>query len=295
MLKEGIYNDISIDDYHADKTWFSSTGLKKAKKSLKLFKMFLDGEFDFEHKKAFDFGNAFELALLDKDNFENKVAIDSEIIDQIMISKPDTKNPRATTIYKEWLEAQFFQKKYIIPGEGKESFSVIEKMLKSCYQDAVIQQLIKGIEYNYSLIWIDKETGLQLKTRPDICKTKKNIIVNLKTTTDGSPEQFSKDLAKYDYPFQACMEIDGAISTGFMPTVDNYFWLVCEKEPPYSATLYEFMPEDIAYCMDEYHYTLKIVSDAKKAGVYPSYSQRAANKYGILEAKIPLWYKNFGL
>ena len=251
-MNPGIFNDITIEQYHEDTTWYSSTGLKMAKKSLKLFKMFLDGYFKDERKKCFDFGNAFESALLDPINFENKVAVDIEIIDQIMIKKPDTKNPRATTMYKDWYSEQVAKQKYIIPYEGKESYSVIEQMLASCYQDATIQRLIKNIEYNYSLLWIDKETGLQLKTRPDICQSNKNIIVNLKTTLDGSPEKFFKDCANHDYPFQACMEIDGVISTGFMQSVDNYFWLVVEKEPPFSATIYEFTKDDQAYCFDEY-------------------------------------------
>lgn len=293
-MKPGIFNDITIDQYHAEKDWFSASGLKMAKKSLKLFRLFLDGYFDDEFKPHFAFGNAFELALLDSDNFNNKVAVEDEILDQIYLKNKDTKSPRSTNQYKDWKDEMIRKQKYVINYDGKESFRVIEEMLKSCYSDAIIQRLIKGIEYNYSLCWIDSN-GLQLKTRPDICKVKKNIIVNLKTTIDGSPEHFSRDLVKFDYPFQACMEIDGALQTGFMNKVDNYFWLVVEKEPPFSATLYEFMQEDQKYCMDEYEYTKKIVKDALDKNIWPSYSQRASNPYGILEAKIPLYYKNFGL
>jgi FMN phosphatase YigB (HAD superfamily) len=74
---------------------------------------------------------------------------------------------------------------------------------------------------------------------------------------------------------------------------DNYFWLVVEKEPPFSATLYEFMPDDIEYCMDEFHYTLKLVADAIAENKFPSYSQRADNKHGILQARLPLYYKQY--
>ena len=294
-MKPGIFNDIDINEYHAQKDWFSSSGLKMAKKSLKLFYLFLQGYFDNDYKPQFSFGNAFELALLDPDNFNSKVAIEDEILNQIYINNPDVKSPRATTMYKDWFDLQIKNQKYIIKQDGKESFRVIEEMLKSCYADTIIQRLIKGIEYNYSLCWIDKKTGLQLKTRPDICKVKKNIIVNLKTTLDGSPEAFSRDLAKYDYPFQACMEIDGALSSGFMSSVDNYYWLVVEKEPPFNATIYEFMPDDQKYCFDEYRYTLDLVAEAVKTNKFPGYSQRASNQYGILEAKIPLYYRNYGL
>jgi len=143
------------------------------------------------------------------------------------------------------------------------------------------------------MFWVD-ENGLQLKTRPDICKSKKNIIVDIKTTIDGSPEKFSKDLANHDYPFQSVMQIDGCIKSGFMPQVDEYYWLVCEKEPPFSATLYKFEPEDIEFCMFEYERTKKNEAECLKTNVWPSYSQRADNKWGILSANIPLWYRNYG-
>ena len=194
-------------------------------------------------------------------------------------------------MYKDWFDEQKRLNKYVIPADGKNSFRTIEEMLKSCYADAVIQKLIKNIEYNYSICWIDPETGLQLKTRPDICKVKKNIIVDVKTSLDGSPEAFSKALANYDYPFQAVMQIDGVLQSGFMEQVDNYFWLVIEKEPPFSATLYEFQKEDIEFCFDEYKYTLNIVANAIKEDQFPSYNQRADNKYGILQAELPLWYR----
>lgn len=293
-MKPGIFDNIPIEDYHADKEWFSSTGLKLARRSLRLFKMFLDGTYVIENKPQFDFGNSFELALLAHEEFDNKVAVEDEIYNQIYLSNPDVKSPRSTSMYKEWYESQKANGKYVTPAMGQDSFETIQCMLESCYQDAVIAKLIKNIEYNYSLFWID-ETGLKLKTRPDICKSKKNIVVNLKTTLDGSPEQFSKDLANNDYPFQASLEIEGVIKSGFMEQVDNYFWLVCEKRPPYSATLYEFTHEDRQWCADELRYTLNTVSNAVKTNVWPSYSQRADNKYGIIEAKIPAWYKMYGL
>lgn len=287
-MKQGIYTDININDYHSDKKWLSSTGLKRAKKSLKDFKLYLDGFYDNEKKVHFDFGNAFELALLEPDTFNKSVSIfNSE-------NRPEKDKGITSKKNQEWKKSFFDSYKYIINSTGPNSYEYLEEMLKSCYQDAVIQRLIKNIEYQNSLYWIDKNTGLQLKTRPDICKSKKRIIVDVKTADDGSPEKFSRDLSNYDYPFQACMQIDGVLQSGLMPKVDNYFWLVVEKKPPFSATLYEFAKDDIKWCMDEYDYVLKCVSSAIKENKYPSYSYRADNRYGILTAQIPLWYKNYG-
>lgn len=285
----GVYDNISIDDYHNDKEYFSSSGLKLAKKSLKLFKLYLDGKLDNSRKSHFDFGNAFELALLDRKAFENEVTVfDPDY-------RPDKTKAITSKINQEWKNNIFSSDKYVINSKGKESDRVILEMLSSCYKDATIQRLIENIEYQYSMFWIDSKTGLKLKTRPDVCKSKKNVIVDVKTTEDGSPEKFSKDLANYDYPFQAVMQIDGVIQSGFMKQVDAYYWLVVEKQPPYSATLYEFDPEDRRWITDEYEYTLHCVKEALDKNLFPSYSFRADNKHGILRANIPLWYKNYGL
>jgi len=293
-MKDGVFKDISIEDYHADHIYFSSSGLKLAKKSLKLFKMFLDGKIDAsgsmeqEKKSHFDFGNAFEIALLDRSNFGKFITVyDPQ-------ERPDKKLSITSKKNQAWKSEIFGSGKYVINKEGKESLSVIMEMISSCYADAVINKLIQNIEYQYSIFWTD-ERGLKLKTRPDICKSKKNVIIDVKTTNDGSPEQFSRDMAKYDYPFQAVMQIDGCIKSGFMQHVDVYYWLVVEKQPPFSATLYEFDIDDMKWVSDEYDYVLGCVREALDNNHFPSYSYRADNKYGILRANIPLWYKNFGL
>jgi hypothetical protein len=77
----GIYDHINIDEYHADSEYLSSSSLKESAKSLKHFKHYLDTK-DKERKSHFDFGNAFELALMDAMNktteFEKEVFVFDE-------------------------------------------------------------------------------------------------------------------------------------------------------------------------------------------------------------------------
>src|SRR5688572_28248435 len=177
-MKDGIYDNISITDYHANTTHISATQVKYAKKSLKLLDWYKRGLIVQEDKMHFGFGNAFELALLDKKGFSEKVAImpDTKWVKESLEGKPELKSPRNCTHYQAqkamWELGN--KGKYIILDRGaKESYEAIEHMLASCYQDAVIQKLIEGTEYQLSLFWTDPETGLRLKTRPDICKRKK--------------------------------------------------------------------------------------------------------------------------
>jgi hypothetical protein len=294
-MTDGIYDNISIEDYHENKTHLSATTLKVARQSLRHLDWYRKGKIQQEDKPQFSFGNAFELALLAPTEYLQKVAVmpEAEWFEAVKADNPEVKTVRNTTLYKkhrdEWMDVS--KGKYIINETGPESFETIEEMLSSCYQDKIIQGLIKNTEYQLSLFWTDPSTGIKLKTRPDICKRKKNIIVNLKTTLDGSPDGFTKDLKKWDYPLQACVEITGCLQSGIMDKVDSYFWLVVEKVAPFNATIYEFQESDINAVMDSFSFLLSRIKKAQDQNLYPGYTDGADNEYGILQAKLPAWYK----
>lgn len=294
-MKNGIYTDLSIQDYHANKTHISATQIKLAKRSLKEFHWWRDGKIIQEEKTHFSFGNAFELALLDKEEFAKSVAIaaDAEWIAEAMNEK-DYSVARNSKKYKE-LAADFYEINkgmYIIGDHGKESWEAIEHMLESCYQDKVIKALIQNTEYQISVFWTDEESGLQMKTRPDICKRRTDTysIVNVKTTEDGSQDGFSRDMVKYEYPLQATIEIQGCLQSDLMPRVDNYFWLVVEKVPPYNATIYRFRDEDQKEMYDRLSYEKNKIKRAIDQNLFPGYTQAADNEFGILDAIIPPYY-----
>lgn len=298
MIKPGIHTNITIEDYHKDVDYLSATNIKWARQSLAHFRYEMDkklrGESQVE-KSYFGFGNSFELALLDKVGFSEKVAIreDDMWVAEARNKQPTIEKLRNSKTYQD--RSKEFDKqrngRYVINDVGKESYECIEKMIESCVKDKIIQALIANTEYQTSCFWKDPETEILLKTRPDICKRKNNVIVNLKTIEDGSPQSFSKDLAKYAYPLQAVIEMRGCIASGLMEKVDNYFWLVCEKSEPFNATIYEFDQKDWGYCDDELDYILHKLKKAIDQNLWPGYSERADNMYGILRAEIPLWYR----
>ena len=299
-ISNGIHTDISIKAYHENRSHISATSIKEAKKSLKHFDWHRRGLIPKSDGLHFSFGNAFELALLDHKGFETDVAIMQdeywiELANAEKAAKDGSKykSPKSSSRYQAE-ESKFLaanEGKYIIPQKGPQSFEAVEAMLNSCYSDETIKKLIEGTEYQLSLFWTDEQTGLNLKTRPDICKRKKNVVVNLKTAEDGSPKKFTRDLVNYDYPLQACVEISGCLASGLMTQVDNYFWLVVEKTAPYNATIYEFDKSDIAICMDELDYLLHKIAKAKEEKHWPGYTDQADNKHGILQAFIPPYYR----
>lgn len=304
-----ITKDMSIEEYHADRTILSSTGLKKLKECSRNFVHYV--LYGTESKPHFDFGNAFEVALMDKVNgtnlFEKHCAVlETDMwVNAALDVNPGLVSPKASKTYKE-LSSSFVQEhdgKYLIKDVGEaESMVAMNEMINSCVRDETIRKLLTNTEYQISLFWEDPDTGLQLKTRPDICRSKRNVLLDIKTCKDASPNGFARDASNLDYFLQGVMQIDGAISTGLMEKVDKYFWLAVEKTPPYNVCIYEYQTDDITSIMLYYKNLLKRAATAlalipevhKLAGdlsIVPSYGEQSDKGFGIVDLEMPLYYR----
>ena len=138
-MKNGIYKGLSIDEYHENDTHISSTQIKRAKRSLSEYWFY---EWNKQERKShFDFGNAFECALIEPEKFNDEVHI-FDVEDRPEKEKGITSNKN-----QEWKKAILNGDKYAINKEGKESFETIALMLESCKKDATIQTLLENTEY----------------------------------------------------------------------------------------------------------------------------------------------------
>lgn len=283
----GIYDHININDYHADSEYLSSSSLKEAAKSLKHFKHYLDTK-DKERKSHFDFGNAFELALMDAMNktteFENEVLVFDEA------ERPEKSKNFGSKENSEWKTKILNTRKYVINKVGAESVETMNLMLGSCWQDQTIQGLLRNTDYQKSLFWTDKETGIKLKTRPDVCKVNKCVVIDIKTCKDASPGNFGKDAANFNYPIQAALQMRGCIESGLMPVVNKYYWIAVEKVAPFNAQIYEFEIQEWDWAYMRLDYYLRLIKQAREENKWVGYSQQSDNKWGIMPIKLPLWY-----
>lgn len=131
-------------------------------------------------------------------------------------------------------------------------------------------ELLKVGKAEQSIFWVDKETGVQCKGRIDWL-TNDNMILDLKSTTDASPEGFQRSISKYRYYVQAAIYTD-AISElhGFVPPFVFGAW---EKHPPYASALYYAAPEMLEAGRQEYKRLLKIYAKCLESDVWNGYSQ----------------------
>lgn len=288
MITEGIHRDISIIDYHADKDYLSASAIKEADRSLKHMRWYLDNKK--ERKSHFDFGNAFEIALMDLMNGTKEFESSVHLYDESL--RPDQKHGMTAKKNVDWKKQYYEQTGYIINKTGEESQDTIAHMLQSCWEDEIIQGLLKNTDYQASCFWTDEKTGIKLKTRPDVCNINKTVIIDVKTTKDASPESFAKDVANYGYDMQAIIQINGVLATKMFKEVGAYYWLAVEKTPPYCAQLYRFNKSDWDHTQLIFEYLLGLIKRAREQNKWVGYGQRASNEYGILDINLPLWHKN---
>jgi hypothetical protein len=292
--QEGIYNDVPIDVYHQDRSIISSTGLKKAKISSRDFAWYL--AHGSEKSVTFDMGNVFEVMLLDKINGTNEAEKCTTIFDPSQ--RPEQDKGITSKKNQDWKNSIFNSDKYVLPLEGAESLETVNHMIEAVMAEPVIVKLLNQVQYQQSFVWRDKETGVLCKSRPDFSLGNKRVLVDLKSTKNGSPKDFAKECVNYDYFLQAIMQMEGVLQSGFMEEVDEYFWIAVQKTEPYNACLYRFQKQDWAMIRAEYRYYLercaRTIADLVENGnnIYKihGYSENADNKFGIVDIELPLYY-----
>lgn len=232
-MKNGFYLDLPNEDYHSDKSHMSASQLKPAFKSITHF----FAKQNQERKKAFDMGNAFEALLIEPHKYKSEVAVFDEA------KRPEPEKTFATKGNREY-KNNFFEANAAKSIITKDEEKVIKKMIKSVKETTLFFQLLKNAAKVYvqpSLFWTDKETKVKFKSRPDIVVEFADgsaYVIDVKTAEDGSPEGFTRDLKKFNYPIQAITQIDG-VEEVLGLNVTKYFYLVAEKALPNNATIYE--------------------------------------------------------
>lgn len=86
--------------------------------------------------------------------------------------------------------------------------------------------------------YYEDESGLILKTRPDIYSPDLCMMADLKMMADASPEAFAKSVGSYGYHVQDALYSDVWQKAGG-GKVDAFFFIVFEKSDPPCVAVYE--------------------------------------------------------
>jgi hypothetical protein len=270
-IKPGHYEDLSNDDYHSDPA-ISRSHLMKMRKTPKhyWYEYINPNYIKPASQEALIFGSAFHTFLLEPKKFEDEYFV-----------MPDL--DLRTKAGKEF-------KKAILEQNPGKIFLSQDQFFKLCHMSNAIvalpeaRKLIGGC-IEHSLFWQDKETGLMCKVRPDVWFA--HMVVDLKSSKDLSSHSYKMSAYNFGYHIQAAM-IQTAFKEVFGIDMNDFLFLGCEKDEPFSVSVDIMSSEFIDLGHQEFRHYLNLLAECKSTNTWPSYGVRdlkAPNftKFGVIE------------
>lgn len=251
-----IRDDLTAEEYHADKTSISSTGLRAILEPGCPAQFKHDRDNPAPPKREFDLGNALHAAVL------------GEGADIAELDHPDYKTAAARA---DKLRAYEQGKLPLLPKE-KEQIDAMAAAIRR-HRDAG-PLLAPGVGVaERSIFWTHRDTGVSVRVRPDwlILRPDMAVIVDLKTTTDARPAACSKAIATYSYHQQGALYIDG-VYAAYDPADVRFFFVFQSKKPPYLITVRELADQDQEIGRARNEEALRIYADCERTGEWPDWT-----------------------
>lgn len=260
-----IILDMRSEDYHAHEGT-GHTMLAKMLTSPLAFQW--AKEHPEEPTPAMMFGTAFHTAILEPERFANEYIV--------------IELDRRTKVGKEAYENALSEgKKVLSVAEMEKIKSMLSNVAKN---DTVVNLLNSPSEVSY--FWEDKYTGLQCKARADSIKSldSRDLLIDVKTTTDCSATAFAKACVNYNYDLQAAYYTTGY--TELTGRQCDFVFIVIEKEPPYDFNIFTCNTEMLNKGFEDMRYCLNLLKQCKETGNF--YGKNGTDG-GIIELSLPSW------
>jgi hypothetical protein len=228
-----------------------------------------------------EFGTAVHTSILEPDNFAR---------DYVVAPKFNRRTKEGKAAAEAWEAA----------NAGKtpltaDQMAAIEQMVASVKQHAGVARLLSSGLTEMSGFWVNKETGIECKCRPDFLAVEKDrpeqvtAIVDVKTCVDASADGFARAIATLGYDVQAAFYQDGlkALTGRAIP----FYFIAVEKDAPYAVACYKASDEVIEVGRSKYRAALQLLRWCMENDRWPAYQPNGE----IEEINLPRWAANFEL
>ncbi len=239
---------MTIDDYHAS-PGISNSGLGLMNRSPRHYRM-RDGQ----DTKALADGRMIHTAVLEPEKFEGQYVF----------------GPNVSRATKEWkaFQAANFGKICLKPS----STAGLEQVVAAVHEHPLAKVLLREADIEQSMAWIDIETGVMCRIRPDIISN--GSMADLKKTACASPDRFARSCVDYGYHRQAAMYMQGyEILTGDRP--EDFYFLAVEMTAPFCCEAYRVPQDMMESGARQYRKLLRLYADCLLADEWPGYSGNA--------------------
>jgi exodeoxyribonuclease VIII len=141
----------------------------------------------------------------------------------------------------------------------------------------IARELLKEGTPELSVWFDDPLTNLRCKIRPDMLKNN-DIIIDLKSTKNGSPEGFYWEIKKYGYNYQAAFYTRGVnlayAAAGVKRKAKAFIIIAIENFPPHEVACYMIPEEEIAEAQIQINASLEKYATCLKTDTWPGYPDK---------------------
>jgi hypothetical protein len=254
----GCYAGIPIDFYHGTPTVgpsISSSGLRtiwaKSPAHYWCRSALNPDRVPDEPNDAFDLGSAAHHWLLGEDRFSESF---------VLSPYDDFRSKEA----RAWRDAVRDAGRTVLTAK---QMSQIRGMRDGLMRNPLVREagILDGL-VERSLFWTDPDTGVWLRSRPDVIPTASGLFVDLKTTSVVR-DDIAKTIGAYGYAMQAALLRIGcrALKIPF----EQFSFVFVEKDPPHCARVVVLKDHELDRGEKCIRAALRIFVDCLASGVWP--------------------------
>ncbi|MFE4857296.1 PD-(D/E)XK nuclease-like domain-containing protein [Streptomyces sp. NPDC056670] len=265
-----IVDGLPADEYHADRTSISSSGLRA------LLAPGCPAQFKYDRdnppapKKEFDLGNAAHLLVLGE-------GPELEVVD-----------------YPDWRKKDAQDQRDAAYAEGKVPLLAKDHDMVQAMADAIRQHPIAGSLFTpgtgiaeRSIYWTEPATGVRCRVRPDWLPTRTDgrlIVVDYKTCRAADADALQKSVYERGYHQQAAFYVDGVKAAGLAGDFEPAFLFVFQtKTAPHLVHLVELDLPALAIGGARNRRALETYAECERTGIWPGFNDR------ITYLPLPAW------
>lgn len=288
ILKPGIYDDLSSDDYHGANGISSST-LKEMARSAAHCKAKRDGDRALS-TAATNIGIVLHTAVLEPEVFVRQYAKKPTVagFPDALVSLDDykacakklklpvsgTKDALKQRIQEADSSVLFFDDVIAEQTQNKTvlndgDWELCDGVVKAIGMHEKARKALSNGVAERSVVWDDPITQELCKARFDYYREDLGIIFDLKTCVDARQWQATRAIEKYKYHVSAAMYLEGARANGLK--ANGFAWLFVEKEAPYAVGLYMASAAMVSKGAEQFRTWLNQYHDCQQSGIWPCY------------------------
>lgn len=263
----GVFRDMPAARYHAVEA-MSSSGARAILRSPQHFRLWRTEAR--EPTAAMQFGTAVHAGILEPETFDRVVVVAPEFNARTAAGRAERDAFRAAHAGAVIL--------------SPDDFDRARRCIDAVRAHRAARALLDGAERELSLFWHDARFGCPCKARLDA--RNHSGIVDLKTTTDASPEEFARSVASYGYHRQAAHYFSGAEHV-LDATPEFFAFIAAESEPPHGVACYTLPGAAVMAGAHSMNRALERYAAALAAGKWSGYPDQ------IESLSLPKWAMRF--